>query len=333
MKTQAKPVILASLAVLSWSTVASAFKVALQSMTTFEMLFVACATALIIFTVWMLVTGSWHELRLITPKLYFRFALLGLIAPVVYYLMLFKAYDLLPAQIAQPINYIWPILLAILLAIVERNPIPKLKYIGMGVSLAGVVFISLGGSAITGNVSLWGIFFAIASALLWGVYWMINDTLKSKVSQVNALFLTFLFGIVYLFIGNFFSPIGHLEGKSVLAGMYIGAFEMGFPFLCFGMAIRETRNPALINQLCYLAPFLSLFFISVILEEPIMMSTFIGLALIIGGILFNQYLAQRSNLLKFPKTLRRSSSRSSDSSTPSPTGNSSPLSSRAASTT
>lgn len=284
--------ILASVAVLSWSTVATAFKVALQKMTTFEMLFVACATALIIFTVWMLATGSWHELRLITTNLWLRFAVLGLIAPVVYYLMLFKAYDLLPAQVAQPINYIWPILLVVLIAFHERKPIPKSKYFGMAVSLGGVVCISLGGGVIEGSLSIVGIIFAIVSAGLWALYWMINDSLKDKVSEIPALFLTFLFGMIYLFIGNFFHPIKHLEPGSVFAGMYIGAFEMGVPFICFGIAIRETRNPALINQLCYLAPFLSLFIISVVLEEPIMFSTYLGLALIIGGIIYNHYIVE-----------------------------------------
>ena len=287
--------ILASLAVVSWSTVATAFKVALQTMGAYEMLFVACATALIIYTIWMLATGSWHELRLLSPALWSRFAILGLIAPVVYYLMLFKAYDLLPAQIAQPINYVWPILLAILIAVIEKKSIPKRKYFGMVVSLGGVVVISMGGSAISGEISVTGIILAVTSAMLWGIYWLINDSLKSKVSQIPALFLTFLFGMAYLFIGNFFMPVSHLEPESLLAGMYIGAFEMGLPFICFGIAIRETNNPALINQLCYLAPFLSLFFIDMVLEEPIVFTTYVGLAFIIGGIIFNQ--------MKMPKSV------------------------------
>ena len=62
MKTSLRPVILGAVAVLSWSTVATAFKVALSLMTTYEMLFVACAAALLVFTVWMTVTRSWHEL-------------------------------------------------------------------------------------------------------------------------------------------------------------------------------------------------------------------------------------------------------------------------------
>ena len=291
MKKSARPIILASIAVLSWSTVATAFKIALATMSTFEMLFVACATALIIFTGWMLVTGSWHELRLITPMLWMRFAFLGLIAPVVYYLMLFKAYALLPAQIAQPINYIWPILLAVLLAVVEKKPIPKSKYLGMIVSLGGVICISFGGAAISGDISVGGILLDIISSGLWALYWMVNDTMKDKVSQIPSLFVIFMFAMAYLFVGNFFYPIGHIEPKALLTGMYIGAFEMGVPYICFGIAIRETHNPTLVNQMCYLAPFLSLFFISLILKETIVFSTYVGLALIIGGIVYNQYFA------------------------------------------
>ena len=80
---------------------------------------------------------------------------------------------------------------------------------------------------------------------------------------------------------------------ALLSGMYIGAFEMGVPFICFGLAIRETDNPALINQMCYLSPFLSLFFISVVLGEPIMPTTIVGLVLIVGGLIYNEYFAGR----------------------------------------
>ena len=223
MKTQSRAILLASIAVLSWSTVATAYKVALSTMSSFETLFVACATALIIYSVVMLATGSWHELRLLSTRIYMRFAFLGMIAPTVYYLMLFKAYELLPAQIAQPINYIWPILLAILIAFVEKKPIPKSQYFGMVVSLGGVVYISLGGASISGDISVAGILLAVISAMLWGIYWLINDTLKNHVSQITALFLTFLFGMFYMFVGNFFVPVSHLGLESVIAGAYIGA--------------------------------------------------------------------------------------------------------------
>lgn len=64
---------------------------------------------------------------------------------------------------------------------------------------------------------------------------------------------------------------------------------MGIPFLAFGKALRMTRNPALVNQLCYLSPFLSLFLIAVVLGEDIAPATYGGLALIVAGLVYNQY--------------------------------------------
>lgn len=293
MNSKTKPVILGAVAVLSWATVATAFKIALSQMSVFEMVFVATATALAIFTVWMCVTRSWRTLGKLTPAIWARFALLGFVAPVAYYLVLFMAYDYLPAQIAQPLNYLWPIILAILLAVFGHKPIPKAKYIGMVISLAGLVFISAGGNRITGSISLPGILLALGSALLWALYWIINDSLKSEVSEGTSLFLTFLFGMIYCLIGTLFFPLSSLSTEALLSGAYIGAFEMGIPFICFGLAIRTTDNPALINQMCYLSPFLSLFLISIVLGEPIMLTTCIGLILIVAGLIYNEYFADR----------------------------------------
>jgi drug/metabolite transporter (DMT)-like permease len=70
---------------------------------------------------------------------------------------------------------------------------------------------------------------------------------------------------------------------------------MGIPFIFFGLAMRKTDNPTLINQLTYLSPFMSLFIISIVLGEKIVPTTMIGLALIVFGIIFNEYLAVKKN--------------------------------------
>ena len=58
---------------------------------------------------------------------------LGLINPFLYYLVLFKAYDLLPAQEAQAINYTWALMLAFLSVIFLKQKL-TLKDI-----LAGII--------------------------------------------------------------------------------------------------------------------------------------------------------------------------------------------------
>ena len=117
MTRDTKAMALAAVAVLSWSTVATAFKVALSYLSHDEMLTVACVASLLVFTVMLTVQRKWNAVAQLTPAEWGWFALLGLLNPVAYYLVLFKAYDLLPAQVAQPINYAWPIVLLVLLAL------------------------------------------------------------------------------------------------------------------------------------------------------------------------------------------------------------------------
>lgn len=292
MNQSTKSILLAAVAILCWSTVATAFKIALGQLTVFNMLLIACVTSALIFAVTLTVQGKWSDVASLKPVLAGRIALMGLLNPVCYYLVLFKSYDMLPAQVAQPVNYAWPVLLLVLLAIFDGQHIPARKYIGMAISIGGVACISMGGGSTIGHVSMAGIGVGLLSALLWACYWMLNNRLKGEVDATVSLFLSFLSGSIVLALAGAFIGINIPSTSALLAGVYIGVFEMGIPFLAFGMALRITDNPTLINQLCYLSPFLSLFFIGLVLGEPIAPSTCIGLVLIVGGLVFNQYRAE-----------------------------------------
>lgn len=293
MKENNKAIALAMAAVLSWSTVATAFKIALTHLTHFEMLLVASITSLIIFALVLTIQRKWGEVKTLSRRMWGYFALLGLLNPMAYYLVLFKSYDLLPAQVAQPVNYIWPVLLVILLAVFTRQAIPAKKYIGMLVSLGGLIIISAGGKQIGDTaISASGLILGIMSAFLWATYWMVNNKNKDRADATVACFMSFLFGSIYLVAIAMVIGVNLNTLPGILSGMYVGAFEMGIPFICFGLAIRKTTNPALINQLCYLSPFLSLFFVSTILGEQIVPTTYIGLILIVAGIVFNEYMVK-----------------------------------------
>lgn len=294
MNGNTKSILLASTAVLSWATVATAFKIALEHLTVFNMLLLSTWTAVLIYAIMMTVEKKWQELFAMPLKLTVQTALLGLLNPVIYYLVLFRAYDMLPAQMAQPLNYAWPIVLLVLLAVFNHEKISGKKYIGMLISVSGVVCISLGGGGVKGGVSVAGIAMALFSAVLWATYWLLNNRLKDKVDTTMSLFLGFFAGAVVLAVGGLFVGIEINSVEGLLSGIYIGCFEMGIPFLTFGMALRITKNPALINQMCYLSPFLSLFLIAVVLGETIVPTTYVGLALIVAGLIFNSNFAKKS---------------------------------------
>ncbi|MBP7179782.1 MAG: DMT family transporter [Dysgonomonadaceae bacterium] len=293
MKDNNKAILYVSITVLSWATVASAFKLALSSLTYYELLLIASFTALIAFAIILTFRKRWFLLRSVNRGQWRMFAIAGMLNPTMYYLVLFKSYELLPAQIAQPINYTWPVVLSVMLAIFARQRIPAVKFAGMAISLAGVAVISVGPGQLTGvGLSVIGLTLGIGSAFVWATYWLINR-MNAETDQIMSLFLNFLFGTIYLLIIAPFMKIEISSLQGVLAAVYSGLFEMTIPFIFFGIALKKTDNPALINHLCYLSPFLSLFIIHLILGESIYSTTYTGLALIVGGLLFNEYIGKR----------------------------------------
>ena len=68
MKNDNKAIVYACLAVLSWSTVATAFKIALKNLTYFELLLVASLTSLVIFTILLTVQRKWRLVSRLTRK-------------------------------------------------------------------------------------------------------------------------------------------------------------------------------------------------------------------------------------------------------------------------
>ena len=293
MKDSSKSLLYVAIAVASWSTVASAFKIGLRHYSYYELLLVAAITASILFALVITIQKKWYLLKSITPKEWRLFAITGLLSPAGYYLILFKAYELLPAQIAQSINYSWAIVLTLLLALVMKQRIPALKYLGMVISLGGVALISLGSESFSGvQLSVIGLLLAFISAFVWASFWILNKK-NEHIDNILALFVSFLFGSLFLLIGLIFVDVQLYSTKGVLSAIYVGLFEMAIPFIFFGLALKKTDNPALINQLCYLSPFISLFIIRSVLGEQIYLTTFIGLILIVGGILFNEYGVRR----------------------------------------
>jgi len=77
-----------------------------------------------------------------------RAAALGFLNPFLYYVILFKAYSLLPAQEAQPLNWTWPIMLVLLSIVILKQPIRWVNVLAIVISFSGVLVISTRGDVL-----------------------------------------------------------------------------------------------------------------------------------------------------------------------------------------
>jgi len=295
MGTQGRAYLCGAGAVLLWSTVASAFKIALGLMDYAQLLLYASFASIILLGAILAARGRLREVTRSTRAEYLRSLRLGVLNPFLYYLVLFRAYELLPAQIAQPLNYTWALTLAYLSVPLLGQRLGRRDVAAGVVCYGGVAVISAGGHVgAAGAVSPAGVALALGSTVLWSLYW-IGHT-RDRRDPVVSLFLSFVFGfplvVAYCLV---FSDL-RVSSAALLAGAYVGVVEMGVAFVLWLSALRLSENASRVANLIFLSPFISLLFIRRFVGERILFSTVVGLVLVVAGLLIQSSVRSRERV-------------------------------------
>lgn len=289
MQEQKKAYLYALIVILFWATVASAFKITLRYLDFVQLVFWSSLTSTVVLLIIMIYEKKVAQFKN-SFKLHWMDSLaLGFLNPFLYYLVLFRAYSLLPAQQAQPLNQTWAIILAFLSAIILKQKIGFKNIIALFISFCGVILISTRGELRTLKFqSLEGVLLALGSAFIWAFYWIFN--IKDKREQIVKLFTNFIFGTIFISSLMLFSKKNFYPNlPGIMGGIYIGIFEMGISFFFWLKALSLSKTTAKIGNMVYLVPFLSLIVIKLTVGEQILPATVIGLILIVFGIFIQQY--------------------------------------------
>lgn len=288
IKNQKLAYIHALIAVFLWSTVASVFKISLETLSVAQLVFYAVLTSTSVLFIIVLIKKQFKYVLINFKENYKIIILLGILNPFLEYILLFKAYDLLPVQEAQTINFTWALMLTYL-SIPLLGHKPKLNdFIAGFICYSGVMIIATKGNPFSLDFSnTYGVILALLTTVVWSLYWIYNT--KVKVEPVVGLFSSFIIGlplvfIYYIYMEDFAIP----DIKGLLGATYIGLFEMSITFMFWLSAMKLTNSTSKIANLIFIAPFLSLIFIYFLVGESILISTIIGLVLIVIGLLIQQ---------------------------------------------
>lgn len=277
-------------AVCLWSTVATAFKLALAHFTPLQLVLVAVTTSIFALGIILVVQRKLNLIKAQFIQRPYFYLQTGLINPFLYYLVLFKAYDLLPAQQALSLNYTWAILLPLLSVPMLAQKLRKSDMVAAIVAYFGVFVIATNGN-LTGFSfeSGTGVVLALISTLLWSLYWIINT--KDKGDPVVSLLLSFLVGFPFI-LGTllFTQTLPSWNLQAFAAGVYVGLFEMGVTFVLWLIALKKADRTASISTMAFMSPVMSIGFIAWILQEEIARSTYVGLGLILMALALQQLL-------------------------------------------
>jgi len=274
--------------VLLWSTVASAFKLSLRYLDYIQLLLYSTLVSIFILCLILALQRKTRLLFSYSGSQYLRSLALGVLNPFLYYSVLFKAYDLLPAQEAQPLNYTWAVTLALLSIPLLKQKIGIKDIFSVFVSYSGVVVISTHGDIFSFRFSNpLGVALALGSTIIWALYWIYNT--KDDRDPVAGLLLNFLFGLPWVLTTCLlFSTVRVSNPLGLVGAAYVGVFEMGITFVLWLSALKLSENTAKVGNLIFLSPFLSLVFIHFFVGEVILPSTLTGLALIVAGLLIQR---------------------------------------------
>jgi len=269
-----------------------------MGMNNLQLLFYSCIVSTLVLFILLLITSP-NQIKDTFKKKYAKQnIILGLFNPFLFYLILFKAYYLLPAQEAMPLNYTWPITVTLFSVLFLQTKINTKIIFGMLVAFIGVVIIGTRGNLFELKFhNLYGVILAAGSSFIWAMFWILN--LKDKRASLSKLFAAFFYGSIFISIYVFtFDSIKINNYNYLLGAVYIGFFEMSITFFLWLKGISLSKNKAKTATLVYLSPFVSMIFIAIILGEKILLSSIVGLVCIVSGIIV-QHISFKNRRIKF----------------------------------
>ncbi len=267
-------------AIFCWGTLAAAAGKALEAAHPAWVLMGAFSAAAVVFALLPRFFGLGGESKSPDGKTRWRGRLLGLWGIFFFHAFYFEAIRRAPIVEATLINYLWPLFIVLLAWLVLGEPFRPVIAVGTALGAAGAALV-IGGQGVSfeaGHVSGYGL--AIASALAWSSY----TVLLRKWGGGRAYFLTaslwsVLASGLWLFLAGLPPPPPVASWGAIL---YLGAVAMGAAILAWERAV--TGGPvAALGAVAYLTPFLSTFFLWLILGKPIGSLTAIGIILIVAG--------------------------------------------------
>jgi drug/metabolite transporter (DMT)-like permease len=291
---QNKAYLFAGIAIFFWSTVATAFKLALEHLEPIQLVFYSTLFSVIVLFFIALIQGKIGLIKSFSKRALMQCAFLGLLNPCLYYIILFKGYDILPAQEAMVINFSWPIMIVILSIPILKQKIDIKSFLSIIVCYVGVVVIATKGDVFSMQFeNSLGVVYILITTVIWSLFWLFNT--KNSNDSVVSLFLIFLFSLPYILIITYFSDSFVIPSlKGVIGSAYIGLFEMGISVVLWQSALKISTTVSRVASLVFITPFLSLLILHFVLKEDILASTIFGVILICSGLILQKYFTRKS---------------------------------------
>lgn len=271
-------------AVIMWGTMATMSKLLQGSMGSLTVLFYTCFFAAVMLLVYNGAKGRLTDLKELPAGVIVRMAAIGSLGVFFYNLLFYLGSARMPAQQAMVVNDLWPALIIVFSCFIlgDRMTLPKAAAVIL--SFIGIIIVVTNGNLKGFQFeSMAGIVFCLLDAVCYALYSVLGK--RETYDKGLAVLVAYASGTVFALAGSLiFGDFSFPEGRQLTGLIYNGIFCNALPYLLWAFAL-DNGNTAVIANLAYLAPFVSLLVTHFVLGEEITMWSVLGLILIISGIL------------------------------------------------
>ena len=201
-------------------------------------------------------------------------------------LALFQSYNYMEAGIASTLLFVYPILVALIMAFVFKEKLTLQTIFCILLALGGIGLLYKSGDGTT--LSLTGVLLVMASALSYAIYIVgANRPLLKNIATLKLTFYVLLFGMTLFLVRVDFGQSLHVVDKWYLWGNLIALaiFPTAISFLCTTQAVQYIGStPTAI--LGALEPVTAVFFGVTIFGESLTPRLCCGIVLIILAVTF-----------------------------------------------
>lgn len=199
-------------------------------------------------------------------------------------LALFMSYNFMAAGIASTMLFIYPVLVAVMMAVFFHEKMTSTIVLCLILALCGISLLYKGGDGAT--IDTTGTILVMASALSYALYLIaVNQTTLRDVATLTITFYVILYGTFVFVAYAAFSDGITLPGNWYMMGnaIALALFPTAISFICTTRAIQYIGStPTAI--LGALEPLTAVFFGIVVFHETMTGRDFIGMALIIAAV-------------------------------------------------
>jgi len=276
------------IAALLWGSVPAVAKLLLKNLNNLQVLLYSSLIASMSLFVIVMIQGKLPEIKNYKIKDYFTFAYMGSIGIFLYFIFLYAGLTFAPAQEAFIVNYTWPIWVIIFATIFLKEKLGIKKVIAVLLGFIGVYLVVTKGQIFSFSIiSLKGDLFALAGAVCYGIFSVLGK--KQNYDRFISMFFYFSFAFVLTLVSTIiFSNIPPISLYELGGLIWLGIFTSALAHVLWFLALKHG-DIAKMSNMIFLTPFLALIYIYFLVGEEILISSIIGLFLIVFGIIIQSY--------------------------------------------